>query len=73
MKTNRELQHDVQNAIKSEPLSCTEEIGVTAQKGILSLTGIVDSYAKRLEIEIAARKVIGVKNLVEEIKVKFPV
>jgi len=72
MKTNEELQTDVQNAIKWEPLLYAAEIGVTVKDGIVSLTGEVDSYAKKIEAENAAKKVIGVKALVEKIEVKFP-
>lgn len=46
MKNNSELQTDVQNAIKWEPLLNAAEIGVTAKGGVVSLTGVVDSYAK---------------------------
>ncbi len=72
MKNNSELQTDVQNAIKWEPLLNAAEIGVTAKDGVVSLTGVVDSYAKKMEAENAAKKVIGVKALVEKIEVKFP-
>jgi len=72
VKNNAELQTDVQNAIKWEPLLNAAEIGVTAKDGVVSLTGTVDSYAKKMEAENAAKKVIGVKALVEKIEVKFP-
>lgn len=72
MKSNQVLQSDVQDAIKWEPLLHAAEIGVTAQDGVVSLTGVVDSYAKKLEAETAAKKVIGVKALIENIEVKFP-
>jgi len=72
MKNNSELQTDVQNAIKWEPLLNAAEIGVTAKDGVVSLTGVVDSYAKKMEAENAAKKVIGVKALVEKIEVRFP-
>jgi osmotically-inducible protein OsmY len=72
MKNNQELQSDVQNAIKWEPLLHAAEIGVTAKDGVVSLTGVVDSYAKKMEAENAAKKVIGVKALVEKIEIKFP-
>ncbi|UZJ64411.1 BON domain-containing protein [Sphingobacterium sp. KU25419] len=72
MKNNAELQKDVQQAIKYEPLLHAAEIGVTAKDGVVSLTGIVDSYVKKLEAENAAKKVIGVRALVEHIEVKFP-
>lgn len=47
MKTNAELQEDVQKAIQWEPLLHAAEIGVIAKDGIVSLTGFVDSYAKK--------------------------
>lgn len=71
MKNNSELQTDVQNAIKWEPLLNAAEVGVTAKDGIITLTGIVDSYAKKMEVENAAKKVMGVKAIVEKIEVKF--
>lgn len=71
MKTNQELQTDVQNAIKWEPLLNAAEIGVTAKDGVVSLTGIVDSYAKKIQAEEAAKKVLGVRAIVERIEVKF--
>jgi osmotically-inducible protein OsmY len=72
MKNNAELQNDVQNSIKWEPLLHAAEIGVTAKDGVVSLTGVVDSYVKKTEAENAAKKVFGVKALVENIEVKFP-
>ncbi len=72
MKNNQELQEDVQNAIKWEPLLHAAEIGVTAKDGVVTLTGNVDSYAKKIEAENATKKVIGVRALVEKIEVKFP-
>lgn len=72
MKANTKLQREVQDAIAWEPLLHAAEIGVTAKDGVVSLTGIVDSYAKKTEAESAAKKVAGVKALVENIEVKFP-
>lgn len=72
MKNNAELQIDVQNAIKWEPLLNAAEIGVTVKDGIVSLTGTVDSYVKKMEAENATRNVSGVVAIVENIKVKFP-
>jgi osmotically-inducible protein OsmY len=71
MKTNEDLQKDVQNAIKWEPLLNAAEIGVTAQDGIITLSGTVNSYPKKMEAENAAKRVAGVKAVVEAIKVQF--
>lgn len=71
MKSNEQLQSDVQDAIKWEPLLAAAQIGVTAEDGIVTLTGTVDSYAKKLEAEEAAKNVGGVKAVVEKIEIKF--
>lgn len=71
MKTNAELQKDVQDAIKWEPLLNSAEIGVTAKDGVVSLTGVVDSYAKKVEAESAAKGIIGVQAIVENIEVIY--
>jgi osmotically-inducible protein OsmY len=71
MKTNETLQKDVQDAIKWEPLLNAAEIGVTAKDGIITLTGTVDSFAKKSEAEDAAKKVRGVKAVVEKIEIRY--
>ena len=43
------------------------KIGVIARNGVITLTGTVDSYAKKLEAEDAAKNVGGVKAVVEKI------
>jgi osmotically-inducible protein OsmY len=72
MKTNEDLQADVQNAIKWEPLLRAAEIGVTAKNGVVSLTGTVDSYRKKVEAQDAAKNVAGVAVVIEDIKIKLP-
>jgi osmotically-inducible protein OsmY len=71
MKKNEDLQKDVQEAIKWEPLLHAAEIGVIAQDGIVTLTGVVDSYAKKTEAEHAAKTVKGVRAIVEKIEVDY--
>jgi len=71
MKSNESLQKEVQDAIKWEPLLKAAQIGVTVDDGLVTLTGTVDSYVKKTEAETAAKKVAGVKAVVEKIEVKF--
>ena len=71
MKSNEELQQDVLEAINWEPLLNAAEIGVIAKDGVVTLTGTVDSYAKKWEAENAAKGVAGVKVVVEKIDVKL--
>lgn len=71
MINNEDLQKDVQNAIKWEPLLHAAEIGVTAKDGVVTLTGSVDSYAKKFEAESAAKRVTGVLAVVEKIEINM--
>lgn len=71
MKDNAELQKDVQNAIKWEPSMQAAEIGVTAKDGVITLSGTVNSYTKKLNAERAAKNVVGVKAVAEDIIVNY--
>ena len=71
MKSNETLQRDVQDALKWESLLSAAEIGVTAKDGVVTLTGTVDSYAKKLEAEDAAKNVAGVKAVAQDITIEF--
>jgi osmotically-inducible protein OsmY len=71
MKSNETLQRDVQESIKWEPLLHASQIGVIAKNGIVTLTGTVDSYAKKMEAETATKKVAGVKAIVEKIEIDY--
>jgi osmotically-inducible protein OsmY len=71
MKTNEDLQRDVQNAIKWEPTLHAAEIGVTAKDGVVTLLGTVNGYFKKIDAENAAKSVEGVKAVVEEIEVRY--
>jgi len=70
MKNNEQIQKDVQDAIKWEPLLNAAEIGVSVKDGVVTLTGLVDSYFKKAEAEEAAKNVAGVKAVVEKIEIK---
>ena len=72
MKTDTELQRDVMNELKWEPTIKAAEIGVTVKDGVVTLSGYVDSYVKKLVAERAAARVFGVRAVAEEIQVRLP-
>ncbi|KAB1157610.1 BON domain-containing protein [Flavobacterium luteum] len=72
MKTNEQLQKDVLDALKWEPQLHAAEIGVTAKDGIVSLSGTVNNYGKKIAAEKAAKNVAGVRAIVEKIEVTYP-
>jgi len=65
------LQQDVAEELVFEPSVNAAHIGVTANKGVVTLTGFVTSYAEKLAAERAARRVKGVKAIAEEIQVRL--
>jgi osmotically-inducible protein OsmY len=71
MRSDQDLQKDVQDALQWELLLNAAQIGVTVDNGIVTLTGTVDSYAKKLVAEEATKNVTGVKAVVEKIEIKF--
>lgn len=71
MKTNEQLQRDVMDELKWDPLIAASEIGVSAKDGVITLSGYVDSYSKKYAAEKAAKRVEGVIAVAEDIEVRF--
>ena len=69
MKTDAELQKDVQQELKWEPSVTAKEIGVAVKGGVVTLDGTVPTYAEKYAAERAVRRVAGVKAIAEEIQV----
>lgn len=72
MKTDAQLQRDVMNELQWEPTIHAAEIGVAVKDGVVTLSGHVDSHAKKWAAERAVKRVSGVKAVAEEIKVTLP-
>ena len=69
MKTDNQIQENVIDQLKWEPILNASEIGVTVKKGVVTLSGIVDAYNKKITAEKAAKKVSGVKAVAIDIQV----
>jgi osmotically-inducible protein OsmY len=69
MKNDNQIQKDVMEEIKWEPFLNASEIGVTAKNGVVTLSGRVDAWSKKIAAEKAAKKVSGVKAVAEDIQV----
>ena len=72
MKSNIQLQQDVQQELEYEPSVNASGIGVTAKEGIVGLTGNVKSWAEKYAAVHAAERVAGVKAVTDEMKVDLP-
>ena len=72
MSTDTMLQQAVLAELCWEPSITAGHIGVTANKGVVTLTGHVENFAEKRYAEAAAGRVKGVKAVAEEIVVKLP-
>ena len=72
MSQDKELQESVMVELGWEPSIDAAHIGVTANAGVVTLTGHVQSFAQKVAAERAAARVKGVKAVAEEIEVKLP-
>ena len=71
-KTDTQLKSDVEAELTFDPRVNSNEIGVTVKDGVITLAGLVDSYAKRTSAEEATHRVRGVKAVANEIAVHLP-
>jgi osmotically-inducible protein OsmY len=71
MKTDSEIQKDVMDELKWEPILNATEIGVAVKNGVVTLTGYVNNYAKKFAAENSAWRVKGVKAVAEELEVRL--
>lgn len=71
-KSDEELQGEVMFQLGWDSRVEQTEIGVTVRKGIVTLTGTVDNYAKKLAAQQAAHRVSGVLDVANDIEVRVP-
>ena len=71
MRSDYEIKEDVLAQLLWERNITETEIGVIVENGVVTLSGVVDSYTKKLAAEKAAKKVDGVKAVALDIEVKY--
>jgi osmotically-inducible protein OsmY len=71
-RTDEQIQHDVMEELKWDARVQPNEIGVMAKDGVVTLTGWVDSYAKKWSAERDAHRVQGVAAVANDIEVRLP-
>jgi len=72
MKTDdEELQRYILEELEWEPGVNSADIGVTVKKGVVTLSGKVDSFVKKQTIEKAVKEFPGVKAIAVNIKVEI--
>jgi osmotically-inducible protein OsmY len=72
MPNDNRLQQAVLEELNWEPSVTAAHIGVTANAGVVTLTGHVESFAQKHAADVAVRRVKGVKAIAGEIEVRLP-
>jgi osmotically-inducible protein OsmY len=70
-RTDQDIQSDVLDELTWEPRVRPNEIGVTVNEGVVTLTGSVDSYAKKWAAERAAHRVSRVRAVANDLAVRI--
>jgi len=67
---DEELRDAVLHQLEFEPELTAKELGVGVHEGVVTLSGVVDSFPEMIAAEKAAKGVYGVKAIANELKVR---
>jgi osmotically-inducible protein OsmY len=72
IKSDSQIKADVLAELKWDPNVDETEVGIQVHDGIVTLTGNISAYPKKLAARNAAHRVHGVLDVVDNLKVKIP-
>jgi osmotically-inducible protein OsmY len=72
MNTDRQIRDDIQRELFYSRGINAASIGVAVRENVVTLTGIVETYAQKLEALRAAQRVAQVKAVASELEVRLP-
>ena len=70
-KTDNQLKQDIETELRWDPAVHSAQIGVSVDKGAVSLLGTVDTYPQKWAAEDATKRVSGVRTVAQDLKVKI--
>jgi osmotically-inducible protein OsmY len=70
MRSNSEIKHDVEAELRWTPDIDETDIAVTVNGSIVTLSGFVNSYSEKYQAESAAKRVLGVAGVADDIQVR---
>ncbi|MBX3384468.1 MAG: BON domain-containing protein [Phycisphaeraceae bacterium] len=71
-KSDAQIKTDVLNELKWDATVDETEVGVQVKDGIVTLTGNISAYPKKLAARDAAHRVWGVRDVVDDMKIRIP-
>ena len=69
-KSDNQLKEDIEQELRWDPKVNAAQIGVSVDKGVVSLLGAVDTYAEKWAAEDATKRVCGVRTVAQDLTVK---
>jgi osmotically-inducible protein OsmY len=72
MKSDLQLQRDVQDELRWEPSVNAAAIGVSVTDGIVTLTGPVETFAEKRGAVRSTQRVAGVRGIADNLEVRLP-
>ena len=72
VKSDKHIHQDVLRELRWDSRVEETEVGVEVDQGVVTLTGTVASYAKKLAAQDAAHRVTGVLDVANDIRVRMP-
>jgi osmotically-inducible protein OsmY len=70
-RTDLQLKRDIEEELRWDPRIQAAQIGVTVDKGAVSLLGTVDTYPQKWAAEEAVTRVSGVRTVAQDLTVKI--
>ena len=69
---DKQLRQNVLSELEFDPSIDAANIGVGVDDGVVTMTGHVSSFAEKIAVENAVRRIKGVRALAEELEVRYP-
>lgn len=71
-KTDVQVTKDIFDELTFDPSLDASDISVGTKNGVVTMTGMVRTYAEKIAAEHAVKRVFGVRGLAEELQVDIP-
>ncbi|SCG14403.1 Osmotically-inducible protein OsmY, contains BON domain [Micromonospora echinofusca] len=71
-RTDERIQRDVLDELAWDAQAQPNEIGVSVDDGVVTLTGQVDAYARKWAAQRCAQRVRGVRAVADDVEVRLP-
>jgi osmotically-inducible protein OsmY len=72
MRLDQDIRRNVEAEVHWDPELDASDIAVTVKDGVVTLTGFVRKYDEKDDAERIAKRVLGVKAVVNDLQVKLP-